>query len=108
MVSDQSAPVPFISHTSVVLEMDEINNDFKDTDLVLVIGANDVCNPVAMEEGSPIAGMPVLHVWDAKNVIVMKRGMAAGECTVRGRAYQRGDEAHRGALARAHRRSREP
>jgi len=81
--------------------MDEINEDFKDTDLVLVIGANDVCNPVALEEGSPIAGMPVLHVWDAKNVIVMKRGMAAGEWTVlyhtwRGRSARGRDLAREG------------
>ena len=59
--------------------MDEINDDFKDTDVVLVIGANDTVNPIALEPGSPIAGMPVLNVWNAKNVVVMKRGMAAGE-----------------------------
>ena len=46
---------------SVVLEMDEINDDFDDTDVTLVIGANDTVNPIALEPGSPIAGMPVLH-----------------------------------------------
>ncbi|ORX38067.1 NAD(P) transhydrogenase beta subunit-domain-containing protein [Kockovaella imperatae] len=62
----------------VVLEMDEINDDFAETDLTLVIGANDTVNPIALEPGSPIAGMPVLNVWKSKNVIVMKRGLAAG------------------------------
>jgi NAD(P) transhydrogenase len=60
--------------------MDEINDDFTDTDVVLVIGANDTVNPIALEPGSSIAGMPVLQVWKAKNTVVMKRGMAAGEC----------------------------
>src|SRR5271154_3436685 len=58
--------------------MDEINDDFPDTDVVLVIGANDTVNPIALEHGSPIAGMPVLHAWKSKQVIVMKRGMASG------------------------------
>jgi len=62
----------------IVLEMDEINDDFAKTDVVLVIGANDTVNPAAKEEGNPISGMPVLEVWDAKNVIVFKRSMAAG------------------------------
>ncbi|MEZ5213240.1 Re/Si-specific NAD(P)(+) transhydrogenase subunit beta [Gordonia sp. (in: high G+C Gram-positive bacteria)] len=63
----------------IVLEMDEINDDFGDTDVVLVIGANDTVNPAASEDpGSPIAGMPVLEVWNAKDVIVFKRSMAAG------------------------------
>ncbi len=63
----------------IVLEMDEINADFPVTDLVLVIGANDTVNPSAMEDpSSPIAGMPVLEVWNAKNVVVMKRSMASG------------------------------
>lgn len=62
----------------VVLEMDEINDDFKDTDVTLVIGANDTVNPIALEPGSPIAGMPVLHAWKSKQVIVMKRGMSSG------------------------------
>jgi NAD(P) transhydrogenase subunit beta len=69
------AKVPY----DIVLEMDEINDDFSDTDVVLVIGANDTVNPAAAEDpGSPIAGMPVLHVWDAKNVVVFKRSMAPG------------------------------
>jgi NAD(P) transhydrogenase subunit beta len=58
--------------------MDEINDDFADTTVVLVIGANDTVNPTAEEPGSPIAGMPVLRVWEAENVIVFKRSMAAG------------------------------
>ena len=69
------AKVPY----DIVLELDEINDDFADTDVVLVIGANDTVNPDAAEDpGSPIAGMPVLHVWEAENVIVFKRSMAAG------------------------------
>jgi NAD(P) transhydrogenase subunit beta len=69
------ARVPY----DIVLEMDEINDDFPQTDVVLVIGANDTVNPAAIDEpGSPIAGMPVLHVWDAKNVIIFKRSMAVG------------------------------
>jgi len=69
------AKVPY----DIVLEMDEINDDFTDTDVVLVIGANDTVNPAALEEpNSPIAGMPVLEVWKARNVIVFKRSMATG------------------------------
>ena len=69
------AKVPY----DIVLEMDEINDDLADIDVVLVIGANDTVNPAAMEDpGSPIAGMPVLQVWEAKNVVVFKRSMAAG------------------------------
>jgi NAD/NADP transhydrogenase beta subunit len=52
--------------------MDEINDDFSDTDVTLVIGANDTVNPIALEPGSSIAGMPVLHAWKSKQVIVMK------------------------------------
>lgn len=63
---------------AVVLEMDEINDDFIDTDVTLVIGANDTVNPIALKPGSPIAGMPVLHAWESKQVIVMKRGMSSG------------------------------
>ncbi len=63
----------------IVLEMDEINDDFADTDVVLVIGANDTVNPAAAEDpSSPIAGMPVLEVWNARDVVVFKRSMAAG------------------------------
>ena len=69
------ARVPY----DIVLEMDEINEDFPSTDVVLVIGANDTVNPAALEEpGSPIAGMPVLEVWNATDVIVFKRSMATG------------------------------
>jgi NAD(P) transhydrogenase subunit beta len=59
-------------------EMDEINDDFAETDVALVIGANDVVNPVAREEGSPISGMPILNVDHAQNIIVLKRGRGAG------------------------------
>ncbi|GAA1664501.1 Re/Si-specific NAD(P)(+) transhydrogenase subunit beta [Microbacterium lacus] len=69
------AKVPY----DIVLEMDEINDDLAQTDVVLVIGANDTVNPAAAEDpGSPIAGMPVLRVWEARNVIVFKRSMASG------------------------------
>jgi H+-translocating NAD(P) transhydrogenase subunit beta len=59
-------------------EMDEINDDFADTDVALIIGANDVVNPLAREEGSPISGMPILNVDQAQNVIVLKRGRGTG------------------------------
>jgi NAD/NADP transhydrogenase beta subunit len=62
--------------------MDEINDDFGDTDVTLVIGANDTVNPIALEPGSSIAGMPVLHAWKSKQTIVMKRGMASGYADV--------------------------
>ncbi len=63
----------------IVFEMEEINERFPKTDLVMVIGANDIVNPSALDDpASPIAGMPVLHVWEARDVIVMKRGMASG------------------------------
>ncbi|HQY67275.1 MAG TPA: NAD(P)(+) transhydrogenase (Re/Si-specific) subunit beta [Pyrinomonadaceae bacterium] len=63
----------------IVFEMDEINEEFKGTDVAWVIGANDIVNPSALDDpGSPIAGMPVLHVWEARDVIVMKRSMASG------------------------------
>ena len=69
------AKVPY----DIVLEMDEINDDLADTSVVLVIGANDTVNPAAADDpSSPIAGMPVLHVWEAENVVVFKRSMAAG------------------------------
>ncbi|MEU1319061.1 Re/Si-specific NAD(P)(+) transhydrogenase subunit beta [Streptomyces tibetensis] len=69
------ANVPY----DIVLEMDEINDDFAATSVVLVIGANDTVNPAATDNpSSPIAGMPVLHVWEASDVIVFKRSMAAG------------------------------
>jgi NAD(P) transhydrogenase subunit beta len=63
----------------IVFEMEEINDSLKEQDVVLVVGANDIVNPSAMDDpSSPIAGMPVLHVWEARTVIVMKRGMASG------------------------------
>ena len=69
------AKVPY----DIVHEMDEINADFPDTDVAMVIGANDIVNPAAQEDPtSPIAGMPVLEVWKAKSAIVMKRSMATG------------------------------
>ena len=69
------AKVPY----DIVLEMDEINEDFADTDVAMVIGANDIVNPAAQDDpASPIAGMPVLEVWKAKTSIVMKRSMASG------------------------------
>jgi len=69
------ANVPY----DVVLEMDEINEDFSETDVVLVIGANDTVNPSALNDPtSPIAGMPVLEVWNAANVVVMKRSLSVG------------------------------
>ena len=69
------AKVPY----DIVLEMDEINDDFPETDVVLVIGANDTVNPAALDDPtSPIAGMPVLEVWNAAQVIVFKRSMATG------------------------------
>lgn len=69
------AQIPY----DLVLEMDEINEDFAQTDVVIVIGANDIVNPSALESpNSPIAGMPVLKVWNAKTVIVSKRSMATG------------------------------
>ncbi len=69
------AKVPY----DIVLEMDEINEDFPETDVVLVIGANDIVNPAAQEDpNSPIAGMPVLECWKAKTVVVSKRSMATG------------------------------
>jgi len=69
------ANVPY----DIVLEMDEINDDFPDTDLALVIGANDIVNPDAEDDpASPIAGMPVLQCWKAKQTIVMKRSMGSG------------------------------
>jgi NAD(P) transhydrogenase subunit beta len=69
------AKVPY----DIVLEMDEINADFAHTSVVLVIGANDTVNPAAMDDPhSPIAGMPVLHVWESETVIVFKRSMNTG------------------------------
>ena len=69
------AKVPY----DIVLEMDEINDDFSDTDVVMILGANDIVNPAAQEDpNSPIAGMPVLEVWKAKQVFISKRGQGKG------------------------------
>ncbi len=84
------AKVPY----DIVLEMDEINDDFPATSVVLVIGANDTVNPAATDEpGSPIAGMPVLHVWEAENVVVFKRSMAAGYAGVQNPLFFRDNTA---------------
>jgi NAD(P) transhydrogenase subunit beta len=84
------AKVPY----DIVLEMDEINDDFDDTAVVLVIGANDTVNPAAAEDpGSPIAGMPVLTVWNADDVIVFKRSMAAGYAGVQNPLFFRDNSA---------------
>ena len=80
------AKVPY----DIVLEMDEINDDLASTDVVLVIGANDTVNPAAAEDpSSPIAGMPVLRVWEAANVIVFKRSMASGYAGVQNPLFYR-------------------
>jgi len=69
------AKVPY----DIVLEMDEINEDFPDTDIVIILGANDIVNPAAQDDpNSPIAGMPVLEVWKARQVIISKRGQGRG------------------------------
>jgi len=69
------AKVPY----DVVFEMDEINDDFPNTDVTIVIGANDIVNPSALDDpNSPIAGMPVLECWKGENTIVLKRSMASG------------------------------
>ncbi len=69
------AKVPY----DIVLEMDEINDDFADTDIVIILGANDIVNPAAQEDpNSPIAGMPVLEVWKSRQVIISKRGQGRG------------------------------
>jgi NAD(P) transhydrogenase subunit beta len=84
------AKVPY----DIVLEMDEINDDFDDTAVVLVIGANDTVNPAATEDpGSPIAGMPVLTVWNADDVIIFKRSMAAGYAGVQNPLFFRENSA---------------
>jgi NAD(P) transhydrogenase subunit beta len=84
------AKVPY----DIVLEMDEINDDFPDTDVVLVIGANDTVNPAAEDDPtSPIAGMPVLRVWEAGNVIIFKRSMASGYAGVQNPLFFRENSA---------------
>lgn len=84
------AKVPY----DIVLEMDEINGDLPDTDVVLVIGANDTVNPAASEDPtSPIAGMPVIEVWKAREVIVFKRSMSAGYAGVQNPLFFRDNTA---------------
>jgi NAD(P) transhydrogenase subunit beta len=84
------AKVPY----DIVLEMDEINDDFSDTDVVLVIGANDTVNPAAEDDPtSPIAGMPVLKVWNSSNVIIFKRSMASGYAGVQNPLFFRENSA---------------
>ncbi|MCH8529461.1 MAG: Re/Si-specific NAD(P)(+) transhydrogenase subunit beta [Saccharospirillum sp.] len=84
------ANVPY----DIVLEMDEINADFPNTDVVLVIGANDIVNPDAQEKpGSPIAGMPVLEVWKARKVVTLKRSMATGYAGVGNPLFYRDNSA---------------
>jgi NAD(P) transhydrogenase subunit beta len=84
------AKVPY----DIVLELDEINEDFGSTSVVLVIGANDTVNPAAAEDpSSPIAGMPVLHVWEASNVVVFKRSMSSGYAGVQNPLFFR-ENAH--------------
>jgi NAD(P) transhydrogenase subunit beta len=84
------AKVPY----DIVLEMDEINDDFDDTAVVLVIGANDTVNPAAMDDPtSPIAGMPVLKVWESDNVIIFKRSMASGYAGVPNPLFYRDNSA---------------
>ena len=72
-----------------LFELDQINSEFKNTDVVIVIGANDVCNPVAYDEGSAITGMPVLDVWDARTVIVVKRSLSAGYAGIKNPLFER-------------------
>lgn len=80
------ANVPY----DIVFEMDEINNTLNEVDVALVIGANDIVNPSAMEDPtSPIAGMPVLRVWEARTVVVMKRSMASGYAGVNNPLFYR-------------------
>jgi H+-translocating NAD(P) transhydrogenase subunit beta len=84
------AKVPY----DIVLEMDEINDDFDGSSVVLVIGANDTVNPAAAEDpGSPIAGMPVLRVWEADNVVAFKRSMASGYAGVQNPLFFRDNTA---------------
>jgi NAD(P) transhydrogenase subunit beta len=70
-------------------ELDQINDEFSQADAVLVLGANDVCNPAANDDPkSPIAGMPVLNVWNARTVIVVKRSLSAGYAGIRNELFQ--------------------
>ena len=72
----------------IVFEMDEINDDLPEVDVLLVVGANDIVNPSALEDSSsPIAGMPVIEAWNAKSVVALKRSMAAGYSGVENPLY---------------------
>ena len=85
------ANVPY----DIVLEMDEINDDFPGTDMSLVIGANDIVNPGALDDPeSPIAGMPVLECWKSGGTIVMKRSMATGYAGVQNPLFFKGQHEH--------------
>ena len=78
------ANVPY----DIVFEMDEINEDLPEVDLLMVVGANDIVNPSALEDkSSPIAGMPVIEAWNAKSVVALKRSMAAGYSGVENPLY---------------------
>ena len=80
------ARVPY----DIVFEMDEVNEDLPETDLVVVVGANDIVNPSALEDtASPIAGMPVIEAWNARTVVALKRSMAAGYSGVENPLYYR-------------------
>jgi len=85
------AKVPY----DIVLEMDEINDDFPQTDVIIVIGSNDIVNPAAQEDpNSPIAGMPVLEVWKAKQVFVSKRGQGTGYSGIENPLFLQREHAH--------------
>ena len=72
-----------------LFELDAINDDFKNADVAIVLGANDVCNPAANDDpSSPIAGMPVLDVWDARTVIVVKRSLSAGYAGIQNQLFE--------------------
>ena len=74
--------------TILFLKMDEINDDLPEVDVLLVVGANDIVNPSALEDSnSPIAGMPVIEAWNAKSVVALKRSMAAGYSGVENPLY---------------------
>eukprot|EP01138_Halocafeteria_seosinensis_P012137 gb/GECG01012405.1/.p1 GENE.gb/GECG01012405.1/~~gb/GECG01012405.1/.p1 ORF type:complete len:122 (+),score=27.55 gb/GECG01012405.1/:1-366(+) len=86
---DTSSMLP---RADIVEEMDDINDDFADTDVVIVIGANDTVNSAAQDDpDSAIAGMPVLRVWEADNVIVMKRTMGTGYAAVDNPVFYKGN-----------------
>ena len=82
------AQIPY----DIVYEMDEVNDDFESVDLSIVIGANDIVNPSALEDpNSPIAGMPVIECWRGKNTVVLKRGMSTGYAGVENPLFFKGN-----------------